>query len=406
MLINPGEIRNGEGITISGSKSESNRLLILQKLFPSLVIENLSDSDDVRAMVAALKQDGDEIDIHHAGTTMRFLTAYFALCSERNVTLTGSSRMKERPIEVLVNALRQLGAVISYKEKEGYPPLQIAGKYMQGGVVELPANVSSQYITALLLVGTKLPLGIELHLKGEITSRPYIEMTLAFLQKIGVKTFFEGQLIKVAPLEEVTQQTIVVESDWSSVSYFYSIVALSPIGTTLRVKYFKADSIQGDAQIANIFQAMGVETTFQEDDSLLLERKGQVETSLSFDLINTPDLAQTIAVCAFGLGVSCYLTGLHTLKIKETDRLVALQNELSKLGAEVAITEDTLRLATRTVLKPNQTIATYQDHRMAMAFAPIGLLTAIKIQDAEVVTKSFVNFWDVLEQIGVNLSEA
>lgn len=397
------KVEHDKTLVISGSKSESNRLLILQELFPSLTIGNVSDSDDVCAMQGALASTGDVVDIHHAGTTMRFLTAYYSLCSTRELTLTGSSRMQERPIGVLVEALRQLGADITYSKKEGYPPLHIKGQIAIGGKVELPADVSSQYITALLLVGTRLEKGIELHLVGNITSRPYIEMTLQLLSQLGVESSFNGNIISVKPLVKASTEQFTVESDWSSASYFYSFVALSPIGTTMQLKSYKEDSLQGDSQVSQLYTILGVETTYLEDYTIKLEKVRETDFEFKADLIETPDLAQTIAVTCFGLGIRCEMTGLHTLKIKETDRLVALQNELTKLGGVVDITEESIVVHPSKGMREGIEIETYQDHRMAMAFAPLSLKGEVTILEAEVVTKSFINYWDCLAEIGVNI---
>ncbi len=397
------KVEHDKTLVISGSKSESNRLLILQELFPSLTIGNVSDSDDVCAMQGALASTGDVVDIHHAGTTMRFLTAYYSLCSTRELTLTGSSRMQERPIGVLVEALRQLGADITYSKKEGYPPLHIKGQIAIGGKVELPADVSSQYITALLLVGTRLKNGIELHLVGNITSRPYIEMTLQLLSQLGVESSFNGNIISVKPLVKASTEQFTVESDWSSASYFYSFVALSPIGTTMQLKSYKEDSLQGDSQVSQLYSILGVETTYLEDYTIKLEKVRETDFEFKADLIETPDLAQTIAVTCFGLGIRCEMTGLHTLKIKETDRLVALQNELTKLGGVVDITEESIVVHPSKGMREGIEIETYQDHRMAMAFAPLSLKGEVTILEAEVVTKSFINYWDCLAEIGVNI---
>lgn len=400
------QINNDKSLVVSGSKSESNRLLILQQLFPSLQIKNLSDSDDVCAMVNALKSDSqDVVDIHHAGTTMRFLTAYYSLCTERSLILTGSKRMQERPIGVLVDALRQLGAEIAYQKVEGYPPLQINGRISEGGKVVLPANISSQYITALLLVGTKFSKGIELELIGEITSRPYIEMTLELLTQLGVSTSFEGNTIVVKQLGKVAKDSFTVESDWSSASYFYSTVALSPIGTKIQLSSYKKNSLQGDSNVANLYEQIGVKTTYLTDDRIVLEKVAESQVKLSADLVETPDLAQTIAVSCFGLGIECELKGLHTLKIKETDRLIALKNELTKLGANIEVTNDSLYISSSSHINNGIEIETYQDHRMAMAFAPLALRTNIVILEAEVVSKSFIDFWSCLSELGFNIEE-
>ncbi|TXE06849.1 3-phosphoshikimate 1-carboxyvinyltransferase [Gelidibacter salicanalis] len=394
-------------IVITGSKSESNRLLLLQALYPELSIDNVSNSDDSEVMQKALASTSNQIDVSHAGTAMRFLTAFFVTQEGRELVITGSARMKERPIQVLVEALNALGADISYLESEGCPPLQIKGKSLSKDKVTLKANVSSQYISALLLIAPKLKNGLELTLEGKITSVPYINMTLDLLKQIGVDTNFTNNSIKVRPLENLNsqQQKLTVESDWSSVSYFYSIVALSPVGTEINLSYYKKDSLQGDSVLASIYIDFGVITTFNDNSiTLLKQTDSQVET-IDCELQNAPDIAQTIAVTCFGLGMSCHLTGLHTLKIKETDRLVALKTELEKLGARVDITNDALQLHTSTQITGNVNIATYHDHRMAMAFAPLALKTNLNIEDAMVVSKSYPTFWEDLKSIGFKISK-
>ncbi|MAB47414.1 MAG: 3-phosphoshikimate 1-carboxyvinyltransferase [Flavobacteriaceae bacterium] len=392
-------------ITITGSKSESNRLLLLQALYPNISIENLSNSDDSVLMQKALSSEDEVIDIHHAGTAMRFLTAYFSIQEGRQITLTGSTRMKERPIGILVEALKQLGADIQYVENEGFPPLKIKGKKITNSKVRLKANVSSQYISALLLIASKLENGLELTLEGKITSVPYIKMTLHLLGQMGVETVFKDNIITVKPkTTKVESQTLVVESDWSSASYFYSIAALSEPDTEITLSSYKKDSLQGDAVLAKIYKQFGVSTIFKTN-TIRLQKSSIVnrQSPINFDLANAPDIAQTIAVTAFGLGLECYLTGLHTLKIKETDRLVALKTELEKLGAEVVITNDSLHLSKSDSITEDVSIDTYNDHRMAMAFAPLGLKTTLQINDAEVVSKSYPKFWDDLSAIGFKI---
>lgn len=396
-------------IQITGSKSETNRLLLLQALFDKISISNTSNSDDAVAMAAGLKINQGEVDIHHAGTAMRFLTSYFASSDGKEVILTGSKRMQERPIKILVDALRSLGASIEYTKNEGYPPLKITGKKLEQNKVVMAANVSSQYISSLLLIAPSLPNGLELHLEGKITSVPYIKMTLALLDSIGVSTSFEGQIIKVAHKSSVSAQELVVESDWSSASYFYSLCALADIGSQIKLSSYKKDSLQGDSVLAQIYTELGVETTY-EGHSIVLNKISEVSSKvknsgLVWDLANAPDIAQTIAVTCFGLGVSCSLTGLHTLKIKETDRLVALYNELSKFGAKVTIDDKSLQLELfEGDYNLGVSVATYNDHRMAMAFAPLALLVPFKVEDAMVVTKSFPDFWEDMQTIGIGVS--
>jgi 3-phosphoshikimate 1-carboxyvinyltransferase len=392
-----------ESIKVTGSKSESNRILLLQALYPNLEIENISNSDDAQVMQKGLKTNTGVVDIHHAGTAMRFLTAYFASQEGKEVILTGSQRMTERPIGILVDALTALGAEISYEKNSGYPPLKIKGKKLSNAKVSLPADISSQYISALLLNAAKLEHGLELDLVGKITSVPYIKMTLALLSQLNIENSFEGNTIKVYPKKEVNQQILVVESDWSSASYFYSIVALSEIGSEIILSSYKENSLQGDSVLSEIYTSFGVATVYKENNIILKKVSGPTVRNLEWDLANAPDIAQTIAVTCFGLKMSCYLIGLHTLKIKETDRLEALDVELSKLGASISVTDKTLTLNAATSIKSNIAIDTYNDHRMAMAFAPLALKTSIAINNAEVVSKSYPDFWIDMATLGIGV---
>ena len=386
-------------IAVTGSKSETNRLLLLQALFPNITLANTSNSDDSEVMQKALKGNDEIVDIHHAGTAMRFLTAYFAVNEGREVVLTGSTRMKERPIKVLVEALQQLGAQISYENEEGYPPIRIKGQKITANKVNIPANVSSQYISALLLIAPKLQNGIELTLVGEITSIPYIKMTLALLNDLNIQTSFEGNVIKVYPKQEVESKVMTVESDWSSASYFFSLAALAN-EASISLSSYKETSLQGDSALVEIYAKMGVETRFEENKITLVKQPNFNFETVNFDLNNTPDIAQTIVVTCLGLGIGCHLTGLHTLKIKETDRLEALRIELTKLGANISVTNDSLTLVASKEINSNVKIATYNDHRMAMAFAPLALKVPVIIENAEVVSKSYPDFWNDLKNIG------
>jgi 3-phosphoshikimate 1-carboxyvinyltransferase len=392
-------------IQITGSKSESNRLLLLQALCPEITIENLSNSDDSNVMQLALSSGSDVIDVRHAGTAMRFLTAFFATQQGREIILTGSERMKERPIQILVEALNHLGADIIYLETKGCPPLKIKGKLLSKNKVSLKANISSQYISALLLMAPKLKNGLELTLEGKITSMPYIKMTLDLLNQIGVSAIFTTNIIKVEPLtKNLKTKTLTVESDWSSASYFYSSVALSEVGTKIHLASYKENSLQGDSVLTEIYKDFGVTTTF-ENNSITLHKSTIVnhQSLIKFDLSNSPDIAQTIAITCLGLGIKCHLTGLHTLKIKETDRLIALKTEIEKLGAKVDITDDALYLRATQTLKETISIETYNDHRMAMAFAPLALKTSLQIEDAMVVSKSYPTFWEDLKTLGFQI---
>lgn len=406
LTANPAHISRNTALQLTGSKSETNRLLLLQSLYPGILLENASDSDDSSAMRQAVLSNSDVIDVHHAGTAMRFLTAYFSILEGRTVTITGSARMQQRPIGILVDALRSLGARIEYMANDGFPPLRIVGTKLTKSSVELDAGVSSQYISALLLIAPMLENGLELMLNGNITSIPYIKMTLSLLDQVGVRTSFSGNVISVRPMAKLAGPvTITVESDWSSASYFYSIVALSEIGSQVVLSHYKQNSFQGDAALADIYKVFGVETKF-ETHAISLRKSENCQVSVvNCQLNDTPDIAQTVAVTAFGLGVGCSLTGLHTLRIKETDRLQALKTELEKLGGSVEITDDSLSFGPTSKIRENTAIDTYDDHRMAMAFAPLALKTAIVINEAQVVSKSYPSFWDDLEKTGFQIEE-
>ena len=408
LRLNKSELHPSSNVVITGSKSESNRMLILQALFEELEIDNLSNSDDTQVLQKALSSNDEVIDVHHAGTAMRFLTAYLSIQENKTSVLTGSSRMKERPIGVLVDALRMLGADISYREKEGFPPLLIKGKKLDKHQVTLKADVSSQYISALLLIAPVLKNGLQLALEGEITSIPYIKMTLSLLNELGVETEFTDNVISVnsfkSNINVLKNATFVVESDWSSASYFYSIVALSKIGTTIELSSYKQNSLQGDSSLVEIYKEFGVATQFKNNSIQLIKTENGLGNK-SFNLNKSPDIAQTIVVTAFAMGVSCDLYGLHTLKIKETDRLEALKTELTKFGAEVVITNDSLHLKNASSIKSTVNVDTYQDHRMAMAFAPLALKTDLVINDSEVVSKSYPEFWNDLKTLGIQINK-
>ena len=394
---------NGK-LSITGSKSETNRLLLLQGLISGFEIKNKSNSEDSRLMEAALSSKAKVIDINHAGTAMRFLTAYFSQVDGREVLLTGSKRMQERPIKILVDALNFLGAKITYQNKNGYPPLHIKGKNLKSGSVCLPANISSQFISALIMIGPFIEKGIELKLTGKITSKSYINMTLLLLERFGVETNFDGQIITVKYKHNPIKIDQIVESDWSSASYIFSIVALSE-ESEISLKTFKLKSLQGDSIIRDIYKKLGVTSDFKGKNLILKKENIKLPKKIFYDLSNSPDIAQTIAVTCYGLGVECELVGLHTLKIKETDRLLALQTELRKLGANISITENSLFLYSNSSFINNCSIATYNDHRMAMAFAPLSIITPLSIQDPSVVSKSYPDFWNDLIQLGFNIKD-
>ncbi len=401
LQLHKSKFKSQQNVVISGSKSESNRLLILQQQFPEITIENLSNSDDSVHMQHALTTEDDTVDIGHAGTAMRFLTGFFAAKEGAEKTLCGSERMHNRPIEILVNALRDLGADITYLEKEGYPPLKIKGKQLTNTKVSINGNVSSQYVSSLMMIAPKLSNGLEINLVGKVTSVPYINMTLSLLREIGVASTFTDNSIKISPKSAAKTQTLVVEADWSSASYFYSLIALSAIGDTVTLASYKKESLQGDSCLIEIYQQFGVKTEFNGRSITLTKVSAPVSDAITLDLKNAPDIAQTIAVTCFALGVRCDLSGLHTLKIKETDRLEALKEELTKLGASITVTDKTLHLENSKTINENIEIKTYNDHRMAMAFAPLALRVPIVILNAEVVTKSFKDFWSDFQKVGI-----
>lgn len=390
-------------IKITGSKSETNRLLILKELFKKISLSNISNSDDSNVMQKALNSDESIIDIGHAGTAMRFLTSFYAISDGKEIVLTGSDRMKERPIRILVDALNELGANIKYTGNKGYPPLKIKGKNISGGEIILPSNISSQYLTSLLLIGPRLKNGLKIKLSGQITSYPYVKLTLEFLKRIGVDLEVKRDSIFVKNITDIKEKNIKIESDWSSASYFFSAVALSR-SSNLKLSFFSTDSLQGDSILVKLYKKLGVDATIKNGNLILSKNSNFKKPNfINLNLNDTPDLAQTIAVTCLGLKISCELNGLHTLKIKETDRLVALKNEISKFGAIVKITNDSLQLIAKKNLKYDVEIDTYNDHRMAMAFAPLALKNNIKIKNEKVVTKSYPTFWDDLQSIGFQI---
>ena len=393
------EIKSAE-IAISGSKSETNRMLIVQALYSEINLENASNSDDSRVLINALQSDAEVVDIHHAGTAMRFLTSYFAILEGRTVVLTGSERMQQRPIHKLVDALREMGADIEYTNNEGFPPLKIVGRKLSTSKVCIDASVSSQFISSLLLIGAKLPQGLEIELHGLITSKPYLQLSIDLITAVGIDAVMQNNSIKISAKKQIDPTIFFIESDWSSASYFYSFVALSSFGNSLKLRTFKKNSSQGDAALVEIYKSFGVETRF-ENNGIILRKIENSNSPLKLDLADTPDLAQTIAVTALGQNRNCILTGLHTLKIKETDRLLALQSELTKFGATVIITENSLELHSTSKLNSDVIVETFQDHRMAMAFAPLVLRVNLSISESEVVAKSYPNFWKDVFKLGI-----
>lgn len=408
MLLKKSELIGNQTIEISGSKSISNRLLILHQLFNNIEIKNLSNSQDTQLLEKALNSNSEIIDIHHAGTAMRFLASYFSIQEGKTVVLTGSERMKQRPIKFLVDALRELGAEISYLEKEGFPPLKITGKKLEKNTVTISANISSQFISSLMLIGAKLENGLEIILEGKVTSKPYLEMTLKILRTVGIANHWEGNTIKIEPIDsnnhaEKHLQNIpfIVESDWSSASYFYSLAAISR--ETVNLKSFKPYSLQGDSALREIYwDFFGVNTISEGAEakiSLLPEHYFNFPEKIVLNMNDCPDIAQTLCVTATALKIPFEITGLETLKVKETDRLLALKNELFKIGCISEITDDSIVSVKYFEPNENISIATYNDHRMAMSFAPYCLVKEINIENEDVVEKSYPDFWTDLKKI-------
>ncbi|TLX25690.1 3-phosphoshikimate 1-carboxyvinyltransferase [Chryseobacterium indologenes] len=407
MKLEKSTLLGNKTVQISGSKSISNRLLILESLFSNIKIGNLSNSQDTQLLKKALSENSETVDIHHAGTAMRFLTSYYSIQEGKTTILTGSKRMKERPIKNLVNALRDLGVDIEYLENDGFPPLKITGKKISQTSVNVPANISSQFITSLLLIAGKLENGLEINLVGDVTSRSYIEMTLDILTKFGIRNSFTGNTIRVEPFnpdDQPSTDSYEVESDWSSASYFYSICALGR--ETLHLKSFYKESTQGDSAISKIYEDFfGIKTIFSEDEhkiTLEPQQNFSFPEKIILDMNNCPDIAQTLCVTASALQIPFEISGLGTLRVKETDRLLALYHELQKLGTETEITDLTIKSISFGEPQDNISIRTYQDHRMAMSFAPFCLIKELNIEEEDVVEKSYPMFWRDLAGILTN----
>jgi len=405
-------------IQLTGSKSECNRALIIEALSKGKVqVQNVSDAADAVLLAGILRKSGSPkvrksessselktqdlqlVNIGPAGTAMRFLTAYFTLQDEE-VILTGSERMKQRPIGVLVDALRTLGAEIAYVENEGYPPIRIAGNIQQKtGRISIKGNISSQYITALLLIAPNLPLGLELEIEGELTSRPYVEMTLAMLKQAGIHHNWNDNVISIAK-QDFRETSIWVEPDWSAASYWYAIAALSD-EAEIFLPGLTSYSLQGDSVITEIMANFGITSQFK-DGGVHLTKEVKPIVRKIFDLKSCPDLAQTVIVVCAALGHDATFTGLETLKIKETDRIAALQNELAKIGVKLIEKGQVYKLDCSEKQIPEKVLFnTYEDHRMAMAFAPLAIIIPeVEFEDANVVEKSYPAFWADLEKVG------
>ncbi|GAB4260484.1 MAG: 3-phosphoshikimate 1-carboxyvinyltransferase [Vicingaceae bacterium] len=389
-------------LSIPSSKSMANRALILQALFPQAVsITNLSTADDTVTLKKLLHSKENVLNTGHAGTTYRFLTAYLSIQKGREVVLTGSERMKERPIKPLVEALNTLGASIEYLEKEGYPPLKISGKELTNNKVSIKGDISSQYISALVLIGSKLKNGLEIKIEGELVSLPYLLMSIQLIKSLGIDVIYENNRIIITPPKQIKEVNFIIEPDWSSASYWYSFVALVDNAEILLEGYTK-DSLQGDAVLKDIYKDFGVQTTFEKNGVRLSKSKNfKIPKTWEYDFTLCPDIAQTLAVTCAALNVSANFYGLSTLKIKETDRLQALKIELEKFGCEVQITNDSFLLnkGINRFINKEIEIETYNDHRMAMAFVPLALYTTLKIKNAEVVSKSYPTFWKDVDLI-------
>lgn len=394
-------------IAVPASKSLSNRLLIINALSCKPVkLLNLSDSDDTQIVERALSENGEVVDAGHAGTAMRFLTAYLAATTKKTVIITGTERMKNRPIGQLVEALRKLGADVRYDQKEGFPPLQIFPSNVQGGTLEIDGSVSSQFISALMMIGPLLEKGLELHLKNEVISSSYIQMTAGLMHEFGVETDIQDRVITIAP-QSYSGTDVTVEGDWSGVSYWYQMAAFAE-DADLYIEGLKPLSYQGDSKVKELFEPLGVATTFTET-GIHLSKTSVYSSIYKFNFIENPDLVQTMAVTLVMMGIPFEFDGTQSLRIKETDRITALQTELEKFGAWLEYDGKgklTWNGKRDVNLKRSYRIATYHDHRMALAFAPIALLgPKIKIEDPGVVAKSYPGFWDDLRQLDFEVEE-
>lgn len=393
-------------VQLPASKSISNRALILHALSGgSTRPENLSDCDDTQVMIRALDHMPDVIDIHAAGTAMRFLTAYLCVTPGTH-TITGTERMQQRPIRILVDALRTLGARIDYTGNEGFPPLRINGTQLTGSEIELAGNVSSQYISALLMIGAVLPVGLKLRLTGDIISRPYINLTLQLMHDFGAQAGWTSESsIDVTP-GGYRNTPFRVESDWSAASYWYQMTALATGSPEVELLGLFANSAQGDSRGAELFARLGVQTEYTPQ-GVKLRKQGHPVVRLDEDLVDIPDLAQTFVVTCCLLDVPFRFTGLQSLKIKETDRICALITELRKLGYVIHAEQDSILWwdGERCPADEQPGIDTYEDHRMAMAFAPVCLVCpSIRINEPQVVSKSYPRYWDDLQAAGFGIT--
>lgn len=396
-------------INLPASKSISNRALILHALGKgSVVPDNLSDCDDTKVIINALNTMPPVIDIKAAGTAMRFMTAYLSVTPGEHV-ITGTNRMKHRPIRVLVDALRKLGAQIEYTEEEGFPPLRITGDTLDGGMLEIPGDVSSQYISALLMIGPAMKNGLKLRLTGNIVSRPYIDLTLHVMHEFGISVeWTDVDMISVSH-QEIGDRRYTIENDWSASSYWYEILAMTNDDEArVALPGLKDASRQGDSAVRYLFSMLGVKTAFRTSNEVVLTRHMCSLPRLDYDFINQPDLAQTLVVTCATLGIPFHFTGLGNLRIKETDRIEAMKTEMRKLGyvLDDSVETELSWNGERCEAEEKPVIDTYEDHRMAMAFAPTAILLGeIRINNPEVVTKSYPGYWDDLRKAGFTIEE-
>ncbi len=397
-------------INLPSSKSEANRLLVMNALSSDkITINNLSSARDTQTLIKLLKTESDLniFNVLDAGTAMRFLTAYFAVSTKKDIILTGTKRMQNRPIGTLVDALNSIGAIISYENVEGYPPLRIqAFKKQISSKISIPGNISSQYISALLMVAPSLPMGLEINIEPPVFSKPYIDMTLGLMQIAGIRYTQKDNLIKISH-QEYQESKQTVESDWSASSYWFSIIAQSEIGKEVFLKGLKSESFQGDQAIKDIAKEFGVIFQFRKDGVLLRKAEFPTKKQLKLDFKKCPDLAQTVLPCAAALRIDLEMTGLESLRIKETDRILALQNELSKFNCHlIEPNKGVWKLDSTNFSSHNEIIIeTYEDHRMAMGFAPLAINQDIKINDIDVVNKSYPTFWEDLKSFGFDILE-
>jgi 3-phosphoshikimate 1-carboxyvinyltransferase len=392
---------------LPASKSISNRVLLLKRLLPQpLLLHNISLADDTSLMLNALKIADNEINLNNAGTCMRFLTAYFANNIGKSITLQCDERMKQRPINDLVNALKMLGAQIIYLEKEGYPPLQIIGQKLVGKIIEINASESSQFITALMLIGPFIENGLNIELKGSIASLDYIKMTYLLMQKIGLNVFFENNLIKILPYKnQNTLAEYYIENDWSGASFWYLIASLNG-SLSFKLNNLTIDSIQGDKITAEIFEALGVNTESIED-GIIIQKTKPTQDNLEFNLLNCIDLAPALCLTCAALDINATISGLQNLSIKESNRLLAIVTELNKCGFNASNNENTIFIKTVKTIDYSKKVEinTYADHRIAMAFAPLAILFSnIFIDEIDVVSKSYPDFFNEIKKVGINYS--